>query len=150
MFAHWNNSPWVAMSLPSDTSSWFRANQFLLSFLKAACSAEKQQISISKSLGWPVCGSNPWSTALVVSMLTITLPMSLLRCIRGERHGYPRTVISVSKHNKDPSTGKRVSLVQSGHHHHLIKCSLFCPDIAEKLLTHYRHLIYFIYFILLL
>ena len=55
-------------------------------------------------------------------------------CIRGERHGYPRTVISVSKHNKDPSTGKRVSLVQSGHHHHLIKSNLFSPSYSWKLL----------------
>ena len=33
--AHWNNSPWVDMSLHSDTLFWFRANQSLL--LNATC-----------------------------------------------------------------------------------------------------------------
>ena len=34
------------------------------------------------------------------------------------QHVYPRTVVSVSQHYKNPT--KRVGLVQSGHHHHLI------------------------------
>jgi len=46
VLAHWNNSPWVDMSLHSDTLFWFRANQSLLLFLSAACLAEKQQIPI--------------------------------------------------------------------------------------------------------
>ena len=33
--AHWNNSPWVDMSLHSDTLFWFRANQSLLFLLNA-------------------------------------------------------------------------------------------------------------------
>jgi len=45
--AHWNNSPWVDMSLHSDTFFWFRANQSLLLLLNAACLAEKKQIPIS-------------------------------------------------------------------------------------------------------
>ena len=32
-------SPWVDMLLHSDTLSWFRANQFLLLLLNAACLA---------------------------------------------------------------------------------------------------------------
>ena len=40
----------VDMSLHSDTFFWFRANQSLLFLLSALCLAEKQQISILKSL----------------------------------------------------------------------------------------------------
>ena len=43
---HWNNSPWVDMSLYSDLLFWFWANQSLLLLLNAACLAEKQQILI--------------------------------------------------------------------------------------------------------
>ena len=39
----------VNMSLHSGTLFWFRANQFLLFLLNAACLAEKQQIPILKS-----------------------------------------------------------------------------------------------------
>ena len=47
VLAHWNNSPWTDMSIPSDTLFWFRANQFLLFLLNAdQCLAEKQQIPI--------------------------------------------------------------------------------------------------------
>jgi hypothetical protein len=42
------------------------------------------------------------------------------------RHVYPRTVVSVCYHHKNPT--KRVGLVQSGPHHYFI-------DIAEKLLS---------------
>jgi hypothetical protein len=44
----WNNSPWVDMSLHSDTllAFWFRADQSLFCLLNAACLAEKQQIPI--------------------------------------------------------------------------------------------------------
>ena len=37
MLVHWNNSPWVDMSLHLDTLFCFRANQFLLFLLNAAC-----------------------------------------------------------------------------------------------------------------
>ena len=54
---------------------WFRANQSLFLLLNAACLAEKQQIpSLYSSVG-PDRGSNPQSTALEASMLTITPPM---------------------------------------------------------------------------
>jgi hypothetical protein len=46
VLAHWNNSPRVDMSLHSDTLFWFRANQYLLFLLNAACLAAKQQIPI--------------------------------------------------------------------------------------------------------
>jgi hypothetical protein len=36
-----------------------------------------------------------------------------------ERHVYPRTVVSVSKHYENPT--QRVGLVQSGLHHLLIE-----------------------------
>jgi hypothetical protein len=50
----------VDMSLHSDTFFWFRANQSLLFLLSALCLAEKQQISILKSLVWsPDLVSNP-------------------------------------------------------------------------------------------
>ena len=75
MLAHWNNSLRVDMSLHSDTLFWFRANQSLIFLLNAACLAEKQQIPILYSFAWPDRGSNPWSTALEVSTLTITPPM---------------------------------------------------------------------------
>jgi hypothetical protein len=40
-------------------------------------------------------------------------------CVRVERHFYPRTVISVSYHYKNPTKG--VGLVQSGPRHHFIE-----------------------------
>ena len=45
------------MTLHSDTLFWFRANQFLLLLLNAACLAEKQQIQILLSLVWHNRGS---------------------------------------------------------------------------------------------
>jgi hypothetical protein len=48
-------------------------------------------------------------------------------CVRVERHFYPRTVISVSYHYKNPT--KRVDLVKAD----IISCSRH--GIAEKLLT---------------
>ena len=47
LLAHWNNSPWVDMSLHTDTLFLFRANQSLLLLINDACLAEKQQIPIS-------------------------------------------------------------------------------------------------------
>ena len=58
VLSHWNNSPRVDMSLHSDRLFWFRANRSLLFLLNAACLAEKQQISILKSLVWLDWGSN--------------------------------------------------------------------------------------------
>ena len=46
MLAHWDNGPWVHMLLHSDIFYWFRANQYLLFLLNAACLAEKQHIPI--------------------------------------------------------------------------------------------------------
>ena len=63
------------MSPHLDTLSWLRANQSLVFLLNAVCLAEKQQIPIWQSLGWPDRGLNPRSTTLEVSMLTITPPM---------------------------------------------------------------------------
>ena len=59
----------------SDTLSWFRSNQSLLFLLNTACLAEKQQILILWSLIWPDRGSNPRTTTLEASTLTITPPM---------------------------------------------------------------------------
>ena len=75
VLANWNNSLRVGMSLHSDTLFWFRTNQSLLFLLNAASLAKKQQIPIAQSLVWPDRGSNPRSTALEASTLTITSPM---------------------------------------------------------------------------
>ena len=77
VLAHWNKSPRWDMSLHSDTLFWVRASQYLLFLLNAACLAEKQQIPILKSLVWPDWGSNPRSTALEASTLTIMPSMRL-------------------------------------------------------------------------
>jgi hypothetical protein len=53
VLAHWNNSPWVDVSLHSDTLFWFRVNQSLLVLLNVACLAEKQHIPMIYSLIWP-------------------------------------------------------------------------------------------------
>ena len=50
---------------------------------------------------------------------------------------YLRTVVSVSKHNKNSTD--TVGLVQSGHHYHLIECNLFSPWYRwniDPMLTH--------------
>jgi hypothetical protein len=69
----------VDMSLHSDTLLWFRANQYLLLLLNAACLAEKQQIPILYSLVWPDRGSNPQSIAkncwIGVKQLSLTHPL---------------------------------------------------------------------------
>ena len=72
VLAHWNNSPWIDMLPHSSTLSSFWANQSLLYLLNAACLAEKQQKLILKSLILPNWDSNPRSTSLETSMLTIT------------------------------------------------------------------------------
>ena len=41
VLAHWNNNASIEMSPHSDTLSWFRASQYLLFLLNAACLAEK-------------------------------------------------------------------------------------------------------------
>jgi len=48
-----------------------------------------------------------------------------------ERYVYPRTVVSVSYHYKN--SNKRVVLVQSRHHYHLIECNLFWPWCSWKI-----------------
>jgi hypothetical protein len=75
VLVRWNNSLRIDMSLHSDTLSWFRANQSLPFLLNATWLAEKQQIPLLYSLVWPDWGSNPRSTAIEASMLTITPPM---------------------------------------------------------------------------
>ena len=77
MLAHWNNSPRIDMSPHLDTLFRFQANQSLLFLLNAACLAEKQQIPILQSLVWPDRGSNPRSTTLETSTLTIAPSMRL-------------------------------------------------------------------------
>jgi hypothetical protein len=71
VLAHCNNSPRIDMSPHLDTSFRFQANQSLLFLLNAACLAEKQHIPILHSLVWPDRGSNPRSTTLEASTLTI-------------------------------------------------------------------------------
>ena len=64
MLARWNNNPRIDMLPHPDTLSWFWGNQSLLFLLNATCLAEKQQIPIWWSLGWPDRDSNSRSTAL--------------------------------------------------------------------------------------
>ena len=52
----------------------FPNNQSLLFLLIVACLAEKQRIPILLFLVWPNRCSNPWSTTLELSTLTITPP----------------------------------------------------------------------------
>jgi len=56
----------VTLFIYSETLYWLRAIQFLLILLKAAYSAEQQQILIPKVLVWPYRVS--WSTVLEVIM----------------------------------------------------------------------------------
>ena len=79
ILAHWNNTLRIDMSLNSNTLSWFRAKQSLLFLLNAVCLAEKYNVANSNFIVfvWPDRGSNPRSTALLASMLTITPPMQL-------------------------------------------------------------------------
>ena len=76
VLAHWNNSRWVGMSLHWETLSWFRNKQSLFLPLKAACLAEKQQISILLNLVWHYRGSNARSITLLASIQSITPPMA--------------------------------------------------------------------------
>ena len=69
----------IDILLHSYTLSWFWTNQLLLLLLNAAYLVEKHQIPISPDLVWPDWGSNPWSTALEASMLTITPLMCLIQ-----------------------------------------------------------------------
>ena len=64
------------MSPHVDALSRFRANQSLFFLLNTACSAEKQQRPISLVL--PDRGSNPRSTVLGESTVTITTQMRFL------------------------------------------------------------------------
>ena len=59
VLAHWNNIPWVDMSLHSYTLSWFQANQSLLSLLNVGRLAEKKQISILLIFGLTRSGHKP-------------------------------------------------------------------------------------------
>jgi hypothetical protein len=47
VLSHWNSSPWVDMSLHSETFSWFRTYQTFCILLNYAYLTEKQQIPIS-------------------------------------------------------------------------------------------------------
>lgn len=69
VLTHWNITHQVDMSFHSESLSWSQTNQSFVLLLKAACFAEKRQISL-----WLVCiwfGSNPWSTELEASTLTL-------------------------------------------------------------------------------
>ena len=64
--AHWNNSLRIDMLPHSDKLSWLWTNQSLLFLLNAATNTN------FKSFVWPDQSSNPRSTPLEASMLTIT------------------------------------------------------------------------------
>ena len=55
----------------------FQTNHSLLLLLSVECLAQNQQIPILMSLVWPNQGSNPRSTTLEVSTLTIMPPIQL-------------------------------------------------------------------------
>ena len=77
VLTHWYNSPLIDLSPHSDTLSGFRVNQSLLFLHNAVCLVEKQQTPILQFLVWSDRGSNPRSTALEASTLTITPSMRL-------------------------------------------------------------------------
>ena len=100
------------MSLHSDALSSFRANLSLLLHLKALWLAEKQQIPILQSLVLPNRCSYPQSTALQMSLLTIT---SLMWCKRMRKKVKPiktkqfkRTKSSI---NNNPSKTGSVTVI---------------------------------------
>ena len=51
-------------------------------------------------------------------------------CVRVEKYFYPRTILSVNRHYKNPTT--RLGQVQSGHH--FIEYNI-CHDISVKMFT---------------
>ena len=81
VIVHRNNNMWLNMLLHSDALSSFRANLSLLLHLKALWLVDKQQIPILQSLVLPNRCSNPQSTALQMSTLTIT-PMMWCKRMR--------------------------------------------------------------------
>ena len=52
VLVHWSSDPRIDMSPHSSALPWFRAIQYLIFLLNAACLAEKQQIPIVLSLVW--------------------------------------------------------------------------------------------------
>ena len=72
VLAHWNNSPWVDISLHILRYIIKRSDPSLVSLLIDACLVEKHHITILLSLFWPDWGSIQRSTTLEVSTLTIT------------------------------------------------------------------------------
>jgi hypothetical protein len=65
--AHWNNSMQVDMLIISDTLTWFHGNQSVLLFLKTVW----EEATNTNCIVW----YDKQSTALEVSILTITPPM---------------------------------------------------------------------------
>ena len=71
-------------------------------------------------IGWPVARQNVPFNYLLQSFW-----QSQFLSHQMERHVYCMTVVSVSWHNKNPKMLD--GLVQSEHHHHLIKFNLISP-----------------------
>ena len=104
---------WLNMSLHPDALSSFRANLSLLLHLKALWLVDKQQIPILQSLVLPNRCSNPQSTALQMSTLTIT-PMMWCKRMRKKvkpmkTKQFKRTKSSI---NNNPSKTGSVTVIK--------------------------------------
>jgi hypothetical protein len=79
--AQWNDSPWIDISLHSDTASCIQANQSFPILLYAVWLAQKQHIPILKFLTWPDRGSNTRPTTLEAWECDTAIKAMFLYCV---------------------------------------------------------------------